>query len=67
MVRVYTIPKGGRAIDLDYVKDHLFDLLNESDVLNITDIQSAEQENGFRVTVSDGSVFLITCQAECEE
>ena len=48
-------------MDLDYVKDHLFDLLN------ITDIQSAEQENGFRVTVSDGSVFLTTCQAECEE
>lgn len=48
-------------MDLDYVKDHLFD------VLNITDIQSTEQENGFRVTVSDGSVFLITCQAECEE
>ena len=54
-------------MDLDYVKDHLFDLLNESDVPNITDIQSAEEENGFRVTVSDGSVFLITCQAECEE
>lgn len=54
-------------MDLDYVKDHLFDLLNESDVLNITDIQSEEQENGFRVTVSDGSVFLITCQSECEE
>ena len=52
-------------MELDYVKDHLFDLLNESDVLNITDIQSTEQENGFHVTVSDGSVFLITCQAEC--
>ena len=53
-------------MDLEYVKDHLFDLLNESDVLNITDIQSLHRENGFRITVSDGSVFSITCRKEAE-
>lgn len=40
---------------LDYFVDHLFDLLNESDLLDISDICSIE--NGHRVAVWDGTVF----------
>ena len=57
MVRVYTILfyKEPTAMELNYLKDHLFDLLNESDCLSVTDIEAND-------TVPDGSVFVISCQ-----
>ncbi|MBQ3011060.1 MAG: hypothetical protein IJD81_07695 [Oscillospiraceae bacterium] len=42
---------------LNYFKDHMFDLLNESDLLDVYDIQMTE--TGYRVTVHDGSEFEI--------
>lgn len=51
-------------MELTYVKDCLFDLLNESDMLDVTDIQADDRQNTFRITAADGSVFLITCQEE---
>ena len=64
MVRVCTISlcKEPNAMELNYLKDHLFDLLNESDCLNITDIEANDALNTFRITVPDGSVFVISCQ-----
>ena len=41
-----------------YFSDILFDLLNESDELDVYDIES--MPDGFRVTVSDGSLFNVT-------
>ena len=41
-----------------YFSDILFDLLNDSDQLDVYDIESIE--NGFRVTVADGSLFNLT-------
>ena len=64
MVRVYTILfyKEPTAMELNYLKDHLFDLLNESDCLSVTDIEANDTLNTFRITVPDGSVFVISCQ-----
>ena len=64
MVRVCTILfyKELPAMELNYLKDHLFDLLNESDCLNVTDKEANDALNTFRITVPDGSVFVISCQ-----
>lgn len=59
MVRVCTILF---YKELNYLKDHLFDLLNESDCLNVTDMEANDALNTFRITVPDGSVFVISCQ-----
>ena len=50
-------------MELNYLKDHLFDLLNESDCLNVTNIEANDALNTFRITVPDGSVFVISCQS----
>ncbi len=41
-----------------YFSDILFDLLNESEQLDVYDIETIAE--GFRVTVSDGSLFNVT-------
>ena len=48
-------------MELNYFKDHLFDLLNESDILDVQDIKSDDKANTFQVTVSDGTKFDIYC------
>lgn len=42
---------------LNYFFDILFDLLNDSDELDVYDIEKTE--DGYRVTVSDGSLFNV--------
>ena len=42
---------------LNYFSDILFDLLNESDELDVYDIEKTD--DGYRVTVSDGSLFNV--------
>ena len=42
---------------LNYFKDHMFDLLNDSDLLDVYDIETIE--GGYRVTVKDGSLFQV--------
>ena len=51
--------KEAAAVEINYLKDTLFDLINESDDLNVTDIQSDDKDNSFLVTVQDGSRFTI--------
>lgn len=48
-------------MDINYFKDTLFDLINESDALEaeLADIQSGEQDNALVVTMKDGSRFSI--------
>lgn len=48
-------------MEIHYLKDHLFDLLNESDLLDLQDIRSNEQADGYLITVHDGSTFNIRC------
>ena len=42
---------------LNFFKDHMFDLLNDSDLLDVYDIESIE--GGYRVIVHDGSEFNV--------
>lgn len=49
-------------MELTYLTDHLFDLLNESDILNLTDITSTADRTGFQIVTKDGASFVVTCK-----
>lgn len=50
-------------MELNHLKDRLFDLLNDnSEELEISDIQTHESENTFGISTTDGSVFEIECR-----
>lgn len=56
-------PKGGNdGMELNYFKDKLFDLLNDSEDMEIADIEADEGNNLFTVSMADGSVFEIECR-----
>jgi hypothetical protein len=55
--------KGGqRGMELDYFKDKLFDLLNDSEEMGIIDLNADERNNLFIVRTEDGNVFEIVCR-----
>lgn len=49
-------------MDLNYFKDKLFDLLNESDELDLSDIRADDKRDTFTLRTADGSVFEIFCR-----
>lgn len=49
-------------MDLNYFKDKLFDILNDSDSMDISDIITDDLNNKFTVIISDGSIFEIECR-----
>ena len=49
-------------MDLNYFKDKLFDLLNDSDDLNIVDIVTDDRRGLFTVNTTDGSTFELLCR-----
>lgn len=49
-------------MDLNYFKDKLFDLLNDSDDLNIADIVTDDRCGLFTVNTTDGSTFELLCR-----
>lgn len=49
-------------MDLNYFKDKLFDLLNDSDALDIADIATDDRRGLFTVNTSDGSAFELLCR-----
>ena len=51
-------------MDLNYFKDKLFDILNDSDELDIADISSDDRKNLLTVTIAGGSVFEIECRQQ---
>ena len=44
-------------MDISYFMDILFDLINESDALDVQEIEADLQNNVFHVTVSEGKSF----------
>ena len=54
-------------MELNYMKDHLFDLVNESELLDVRGIEADDRRNTLRVTVADGTVFVIECRKEAEK
>lgn len=49
-------------MELNYFKDQLFDLLNESE-LDLSDLETDERTNTFTVYFADGSRFELECRA----
>lgn len=49
-------------MELDYFKDKLFDLLNDSEGMGITDLNADERNNLLTVRTEDGNVFEIVCR-----
>ena len=49
-------------MELDYFKDQLFDLLNESDAMDISDITADDRHDLFTVSTADGSQFELLCR-----
>ena len=47
---------------LDYFKDVLFDLLNESDLLDVSEIECDDGQGIFQITTGDGSRFQVQCE-----
>lgn len=43
-------------------KDLLFNVLNETEEMDIADIETNDRENQFKIVLSDGSQFIITTQ-----
>ena len=54
-------------MELNYLIDHLFDLLNESDILDISEIVPTDEKDGYEIKVFDGTVFRICCRKESRE
>ena len=50
-------------MELNYFKDKLFDLLNETDELDIADLDAEDRKNLLKVTMADGRIFEVSCQA----
>lgn len=46
-------------MDLNFFKDKLFDVINESDELDIADIQADDDKDLFLIVMKDGSVFAL--------
>ena len=47
---------------LDYFRDKLFDLLNDSEGMGIADLNADERNSLFTVRTEDGDVFEIVCR-----
>ena len=50
-------------MQFNYFKDKLFDLVNDSDEMEIADLNPDERNNRIIVKTKDGSIFEIVCQA----
>ena len=49
-------------MELNYFKDRLFDLLNDSEGMGIADLNTDERNGLLSVMTEDGNVFEIVCQ-----
>lgn len=49
-------------MNLDLLKDEIFELLNESSSLDMEDIDLDDVNNIIKITAADGSVYEIECR-----
>ncbi len=49
-------------MELNYFKDKLFDILNDSEEMDICNIKSDDQKDSFIISIADGSTFEIVCR-----
>lgn len=62
MIRSKSIREEYCNMSLDYFKDILFDLINESDALNIAEIRTFDKVDRFEIVSSDGTVIEVSCR-----
>ena len=51
-------------MELDYFRDKLFDLLNDSEGMGIADLNADEPNRLFTVITEEGDVFEIVCRQD---
>ena len=51
-----------KSMEQSYLMDTLFDLLNESDNLDVQELEENEREGEFLLTVKDGTKVRIRCE-----
>lgn len=51
-----------RSKKLDYVKDKIFELLNDTDEIGIRDIETNDKKGLFKVWLQDGKIFEVECR-----
>lgn len=49
-------------MELNYFRDKLFDLLNDSEEMGIADLDADERNSLLTVKTEDGNVFEIVCR-----
>lgn len=49
-------------MELNDFKDKIFELLNEADEMKISDIETNDRENIFKVMLQNGSAFEVQCR-----
>lgn len=49
-------------MDLNYFKDKIFELINETNSIDINDIDTDDRNNTFTVSLHDGSAFELECR-----
>lgn len=52
----------GERMDLNYFKNKISELVNETDSLDINDIDANNRKNTFTVSLQNGSVFELECR-----
>ena len=52
---------------IDYLKDLLFDLLNEDDTLRLRDLHWESAEQSFTLVTEDGSRFLLRLETLAQQ
>lgn len=51
---------------LEYLKDKIFDLLNDADEIGIRDIETNDKKGIFKVLLQDGNMLEVECrQVNC--
>lgn len=58
----HTYRRDRNDMELNYFKDKLFDVLNDSDELDLSDITVDDRHDLFTVSTADGSVFELQCR-----
>lgn len=51
----------------DELKDALFDLLNESDIIPVKDLTLDDRNNTIRLVLTDDTAFLIYVGEQCQK
>lgn len=49
-------------MSIEEFRDHLFDIINETNEILVRDVKVDEEMGNIEVTVLDGSAFVVNCE-----